>query len=876
VTTGRPGRADRSAATGTPVSSLAGQPQVDALLTALATRPHAPLAAIVVGPGGSGKSALVAALLRSARRHGVPARRVRSGDPVPFPSEEEVLLLVDDAHLLDESTLADLTDVADDPQARVVITARPAPRPRALATLRLALGRTTTPITLAPLNAAGVTERLTASLGPPGGPDLAEALFRLSGGSPAVVDRLVTLLREAGPRALSAVVAGTSDVPVGVLDLLRHEIDGLDDPTRRALLALAVGAPRVPAALADVLDVDRTTLDDLLDRARATGLLLPDVEPSVEPAVEPDAVAERVPPLVGRSLIRLAGADVRLALERRIAERALARGAPVLRPARRLLGAGLRGDELARVFTAAGDEALGTAPHLAGELYADAVAAGAAPEAVVLRRAEAAALAGDLDTALRLADPVSATGDEGDRARATAVVAAVMARRGMGARAAQMLADVPDLRAVAVPWLVAHGELGRAAGLPTAAPGRSVTAGAAVRCAADGVLSSLGSGPGAASAALSELTRAASLLEPLDTVAVLPDSPAALAALVALHTGEIDVAESILERACAAGAGGPALLPRHHLLRAWVAMVRGDVRGLRAHVATASAAGPFEPRDELVAAALEAGVARRTGDAVALRAGWRRAREALVRHPVDLFVLLPLGELAVAAARLREQASVRPAVAAAEALLAGLGNPPVWCATTHWYRLAAAVTAEEVPAAEEALTGLRAVAHSSPLAALLEPAAREWLSALSGRVDATAVEEAAWALHRLGWTWDGVRLAGEAAIRTHDRRAMEALFACARSLSDAGRAITGAHGPDHPGVPTSGSAGVAGEIMLTDREREVARLVLDGLTYKQAGARLFISAKTVEHHVARIRQRLRSGSRKELFDQLRELVEPPA
>jgi DNA-binding CsgD family transcriptional regulator len=62
---------------------------------------------------------------------------------------------------------------------------------------------------------------------------------------------------------------------------------------------------------------------------------------------------------------------------------------------------------------------------------------------------------------------------------------------------------------------------------------------------------------------------------------------------------------------------------------------------------------------------------------------------------------------------------------------------------------------------------------------------------------------------------------------------------------------------------------------LSGREREVAALVLEGLTYKQIGEQLFISAKTVEHHVARMRQRLGSGSRGELFAHLRQIVGTP-
>jgi DNA-binding CsgD family transcriptional regulator len=60
---------------------------------------------------------------------------------------------------------------------------------------------------------------------------------------------------------------------------------------------------------------------------------------------------------------------------------------------------------------------------------------------------------------------------------------------------------------------------------------------------------------------------------------------------------------------------------------------------------------------------------------------------------------------------------------------------------------------------------------------------------------------------------------------------------------------------------------------MSDREREVATLLVAGLTYKEIGERLFISAKTVEHHVARIRQRFGSGTRGELFSQLRAALE---
>jgi DNA-binding CsgD family transcriptional regulator len=61
---------------------------------------------------------------------------------------------------------------------------------------------------------------------------------------------------------------------------------------------------------------------------------------------------------------------------------------------------------------------------------------------------------------------------------------------------------------------------------------------------------------------------------------------------------------------------------------------------------------------------------------------------------------------------------------------------------------------------------------------------------------------------------------------------------------------------------------------LSDREREVARLVVEGQTYREIGGRLYISAKTVEHHVSRMRQRLGASNRSDLLARLRaELAE---
>ena len=49
-------------------------------------------------------------------------------------------------------------------------------------------------------------------------------------------------------------------------------------------------------------------------------------------------------------------------------------------------------------------------------------------------------------------------------------------------------------------------------------------------------------------------------------------------------------------------------------------------------------------------------------------------------------------------------------------------------------------------------------------------------------------------------------------------------------------------------------------------------LVLEGKTYNEIGATIFISPKTVEHHVAHIRRRIGATSRSDLMAKLRVLV----
>jgi DNA-binding CsgD family transcriptional regulator len=511
---------------------------------------------------------------------------------------------------------------------------------------------------------------------------------------------------------------------------------------------------------------------------------------------------------------------------------------------------------------------------LSAQLFSAGAAAGRPLPESGARWAMSAALAGDLDSALRLADRVIAE-QRADRGEAALVAAAALAHRGQLAHSTELYrwSGAGPAASFATVGLIGTGHPAEVAGLP----GTATVDGPPTLLAHGALLAARGIGDsvtGTPISALGTLVRAADLLLPAGSAVLLPDSPAALAALVALHYGELAVAESVLTRAIAAGLGGVLLAARHRLLLAWSLMVGGRTAAARQCLAAVRQAGrPLEARDQLFALALDAALARRDSDLAAHRRAWLGACELLMRHPVDLFMLLPLGELAVAAARLGAHGHLATHLAEADALLHRLGDPPLWTAPLHWSGLHAAIIAERPDLAAERAATLARFAHASGFHTALAAAAECWLAVLAGRIDAGRAQAAARGLHAAGLCWDGARLAAQAAIRTKDRKAMVVLLDCARQLQGRPTAerpgTASAAGQPHP---APGGAAASDHPRLSGRERQVAALVVAGLTYKQIGDRLFISPKTVEHHVARMRHRLDCGSRSDLLARLRDLV----
>ncbi|MFI5889810.1 LuxR C-terminal-related transcriptional regulator [Actinoplanes sp. NPDC051513] len=813
------------------------------LLNEVRADPSAPLRAAVCAPGGYGKSALLAQIERTCHDTGVPAR------------------LVDDAHRLDDTRLRELRELAEHPDARIVVAYRPWPRPPALGPLTEVLRRRRAPIVLPALTPAEIRELL--------GAQLADYVGALSRGVPRYVARLAAALSgPAAPARAPEAFAGSAvpaRVPAAALAPFAPEIDELDADLRTLLLAVEAGAGLSFDLIAKLLGRDPRVVAELVAAGQATGMLGAD---------------GTMVPLVRHALAALAPIAERIDVRQRLADLQLARGGPVLPLVRHLLpalsGTGLLpgggdharpGPELGPAFEAAGEEALDDDPALAARLFAAAAEAGRPAAA---RHAMATALAGDLDLAARLADRALADravaggspAQRAESAHVSAYVSAVaMAHRGRLESATELLrwagpGPAAGFRATGLTGVGRGEEADEVlATLDAGDDGPPTLLQASAALMARGVRESV---TGTPAAALSTLVQASTLLEHAGA-GLLPDSPAAPAAIVALHNADLDTAEATLDRAIRSSMGGPPLAARHLLLQAWSRMLRGHLGTAARLLAEAkSAAG----RDLLFATALRVALARRDSDPVGLRAVWPDACQVLISQPVDLFTLLPLGELTVAAARLGEQDRVAAHLADADRLLARLGDPPLWSVPLHWSRLHAAILAERPDEAERHAAALSRLAGGRPYAEALAAAARGWLAVINDRIDPEQIEAAARGLAATGLAWDGARLAGQAAIRTADRKAMTWLLDCARLLGGPAAETRESQSPvAEPAAP-----------LLSEREQQVAALVVAGLTYKQVAERLYLSSKTVEHHVARIRQRLGCTDRRELLARLREVL----
>ncbi|MGN8129580.1 LuxR C-terminal-related transcriptional regulator [Paenarthrobacter sp. 22069] len=655
--------------------------------------------------------------------------------------------------------------------------------------------------------------------------------------------------------------------PPHVTELVASQLRGAQAAVRDLLLALSVGFALpgpLPADLQHKLDSGAVEdLDALVDRAEAAGLLRPD---------------GTVLGTVQHALLTATPTSKVHALQRELVSVFISAGQPLGSLARELARGGLADHRVAAELEHAADVALEGDPRLASQLYGEALLAGADPLATAARRAQAAAGDGELDAAARIIDALLVSSDPPDVRRGADVAASVWAQRGMLARAADVYSWLgsarvgPSAPLAAVAMIGAGDRSGAESIFQPDAPAASPTLlAAALVQTGQGIIASLGDKP---HQGISLLIHASDMLNSSRIALPLPETPAALAALLALHSGDPHLAETVCRSAAAAGQGGNSAQPRLLLLQGWAAMMQDKPEEARLAATEAAKANPWPlvPRDEFMCAALEVGLARRNGDVPELLRAWERAREAMLHTSVDLYSLLPWGELLIAAARLRETPRVAQYLDDAWKLLGQLDEPALWAVPLHWAGVQAALL-NESPAdlAPHATALARASAHSQ-LAAVLATAGKAWVSVLAGRFRPADVEAAARLLGAVGMPWEGARLAGHAAARAEERRDMMRLLACARDL--------------HPQGPPAGAASRAADLRpgaadaagnraqsdasgLSEREKEVARLVLEGKTYREIGEAIYISPRTAEHHIARIRRRLGAENRSDLLTRLR-------
>lgn len=791
-----------------------------AVVDDVANAATAPVKAVIGGGIGTGKTTLLGTARDRLRRAGltVLTRPPRDDDP------PDAALVIDDAHLLTDDELRGLAERAADPRATVVAATEAQEQRPALRALTTVIER----------------ERPRVSLGPQ---PVAEQLLDCTAGLPFLVHAIAHDDRSPAETARLALVT---------------RLRRIDEPTLDALLIMSLAHELAAADIVAALGISTEDARMLVDRARASGL----VEPSHPPGF--------------RQLVHQAVAQILGNARHREVETALLRSQLDISTlstdlALRLAEHGLSDDRLADILARYAADARGDSAR-AARLYRAAVQSGA--RGLTARLADALARTGDCAGAAALADGLLGSSDPTECAAAVRIAASVATHDGNTSQAAELFS-----------WLGPHPDavVGSAAAIVHAATGDLATAHAVLRpkdsgpptlaartsrSLADGLLLTMDQPYPTAMARLSQAIAAEQSIGE-----AFPDSPAALVTLAAIHAGDPVRAHSVIGRAVRSGVDLP-FTHRHLLLSGWIKMQDGQLPAAGADVAAVVSGANLHRRDALWATALQTAIARRNGDTGALQKHWYTAMEVLAEYSLDLFTLLPLGELWVAAARMRQVDQLQHSLDQAFTLLNSLGNPPLWSNALHWAGVHAAILANSPESVAPHGQALGAAATHSSLAQALSGAGRTWLRVLADQVDADEVTAAARSLSHVGLTSDATRLAGQAALQTPDARVSGAMLQLARDLKQ-GSASGDDPGPETraepatpaPRQPLSGS-------QLSDREREVAELLLLGLPYRDIGGQLFISAKTVEHHVARIRRRLGAGSRSEMLSMLRAMLAP--
>lgn len=810
------------------------------ILREVAAAHREPVYLMVRGQSGSGKSLLLASIRDRLRDQGVALRTELNLD---LPDHTAVV--IDDAHTLSQADLTSVQQLIDQSRVSVIVATQARPHSAELRAVADSVAQRGRVFDLRAMSVGDIA-KLGRDLGVPLTPALATVIRDLTAGARSGVYAAVHSLRSAEQRDADTVRNAVTEWAWSV-------IKAQDSQLVETLTLTATGAGLDPAEVAEIVGVDDNTATELIDRARSCGLV-----------ADPDLLLE----VAEEPLRRVVGDRTFARVQQRISTLRLDAGVLRAHTAVRLARAGLIDSRLAEFLCSSAETA---EPSAAAEMYSAAIRAGADPDAVALRYAEVSALSGDLDTAVSLATGVleRAGTSDSELTMAVRILSRIWSHRGVLDRSAQLYKWLgPDRvgaeAGTAAAILIAAGEpqaaLDMLARGPSGPP-TDITAGIAQFGAA---MHQSVTGPGPS--AVNSFARVVSTLSSPSAARQLPISPAAAAAMLAIHNGDLPRASALLARALETDRPGSSTWQQHRLLSAWGSMLRGDEDAARSTVEQIRL-DRLGNRDLLLAQALLVGLARRAGDHGALTKAWADSHRVIDEVSVDLFTVLPLGELWLAAIRVGDAPRIAHLVDEASALLGRLGDPPAWSSTFHWYGVQAAILSENPAALIPHAHALKEASDDNAYAAALATAGRAWLRVLREEAGAVEVEQSARTLGSIGLPWDGARLASEAALRAADTETATALLQVARALRQTPRRIERAAASPTTGAFAGPTAQASGP--LSDREGEVADLLVLGLTYREVGARLYISAKTVEHHVARIRRRLGAGSRSELLSMLR-------
>ena len=288
-----------------------------------------------------------------------------------------------------------------------------------------------------------------------------------------------------------------------------------------------------------------------------------------------------------------------------------------------------------------------------------------------------------------------ASDDAAERAAAVRIAASIAVHDGSAAQAADLfrwLGPYPDAfvsAANAIVSIAAGDAQAARAALSTESAGPPTSTARAAHSLAEGLLLSLDQPFPVAVARLGQ-----SITTEQQQPGVAPDSPAALVTLAALHGGDPVRARSVIGRAVRAGGEDDAFSASPAPAAARLGPDAGRAAGLRrSPTPLRSVTRSLHRRDALWAAALNTAIARRSGDGGAVQKHWYAAMEVLAEYSIDLFSLLPLGELWVAAARMRQVDRLQHTLDEAFALLDSLGDPVLWSVPLHWAGVHAGILA---------------------------------------------------------------------------------------------------------------------------------------------------------------------------------------